>query len=137
MKIDSTNWRNFANCLGTDPEAFYPEKGGSTREAKRVCANCPIEVRRECLEDALRSEVGVTDRFGIRAGTTPMQRRKIAQQRREEGDQTPASTWREVKPCGTAAAYRRHKRRGEPACEDCLAAEARRAEDQRRKGQAS
>ena len=29
---------------------------------------------------------------------------------------------REVQPCGTAAGYQRHRYRGEPACELCLAA---------------
>lgn len=31
---------------------------------------------------------------------------------------------RELKPCGTPAAYRRHLRKGEPACAECLAAVA-------------
>ena len=31
-------WQERALCAQTDPEAFFPEKGGSTREAKRVCA---------------------------------------------------------------------------------------------------
>lgn len=31
---------------------------------------------------------------------------------------------RELKPCGTPAAYRRHLRKGEPACADCKAAVA-------------
>ncbi|MFP7706347.1 hypothetical protein [Trueperella sp. LYQ141] len=30
---------------------------------------------------------------------------------------------RELKPCGTHAAAMRHRRRGEPLCEECLAAE--------------
>ena len=55
-------------CAQTDPEAFFPEKGGSTREAKKVCLSC--DVRAECLEYAL----GHDERFGIwgglqRAGT--------------------------------------------------------------------
>ncbi|WP_337558424.1 WhiB family transcriptional regulator, partial [Duodenibacillus massiliensis] len=29
-------------CAQTDPEAFFPEKGGSTRDAKRVCAKCEV-----------------------------------------------------------------------------------------------
>ena len=29
---------------------------------------------------------------------------------------------KELQPCGTPAAYGRHKRRGEEACEECLAA---------------
>ena len=31
------SWQERALCAQTDPEAFFPEKGGSTREAKRVC----------------------------------------------------------------------------------------------------
>jgi hypothetical protein len=31
--------------------AFFPEKGGSTREAKRICLGC--EVKDACLEYAL------------------------------------------------------------------------------------
>ena len=34
-------WQDRALCAQTDPEAFFPEKGGSTREAKRVCRGCP------------------------------------------------------------------------------------------------
>ena len=44
------------------PEAFFPEKGGSTREAKRICHGC--EVQAECLEYAL----GNDERFGIWGG---------------------------------------------------------------------
>lgn len=34
---------------------------------------------------------------------------------------------RELKPCGTSAAYRRHLRRDETPCEACTAAEAERS----------
>ena len=30
-------WQTDALCAQTDPEAFFPEKGGSTRDAKRIC----------------------------------------------------------------------------------------------------
>ena len=51
--------------------AFFPEKGGSTREAKKVCAAC--EVRTECLQDALdRGE-----RFGIWGGLSERERRRL------------------------------------------------------------
>lgn len=41
--------------------------------------------------------------------------------------------WADVKPCGTAAAYRRHLRRqGKPVrCESCLQAERRKYQDSR------
>ena len=45
---DDAGWQERALCAQTDPEAFFPEKGGSTREAKKVCMTC--EVRVECLE---------------------------------------------------------------------------------------
>ena len=45
------SWQERALCAQTDPEAFFPEKGGSTREAKKVCVGC--EVRAECLELSL------------------------------------------------------------------------------------
>ena len=45
------SWQERALCAQTDPEAFFPEKGGSTREAKRVCLSC--DVRSQCLEYAL------------------------------------------------------------------------------------
>jgi hypothetical protein len=35
----------------------------------------------------------------------------------------PVKPPRELRPCGTRAAYRRHHRHGEPACEKCRRAE--------------
>ena len=64
-------WQERALCAQTDPEAFFPEKGGSTREAKRVCASC--EVRAECLEYALAHD----ERFGIWGGLSERERRKL------------------------------------------------------------
>ena len=49
----SLGWQERGLCIQTDPEAFFPEKGGSTREAKKVCLSC--EVRSDCLEYALGS----------------------------------------------------------------------------------
>ena len=64
-------WQERALGAQTDPEAFFPEKGGSTREAKRVCATC--EVREECLEYALAND----ERFGIWGGMSERERRKL------------------------------------------------------------
>ncbi|AOZ72454.1 transcription factor WhiB [Boudabousia tangfeifanii] len=64
-------WQERALCAQTDPEAFFPEKGGSTREAKGVCAMC--EVRQECLEYALAND----ERFGIWGGMSERERRKL------------------------------------------------------------
>ena len=65
------SWQERALCAQTDPEAFFPEKGGSTREAKKVCQTC--EVRAECLEYALMND----ERFGIWGGLSERERRKL------------------------------------------------------------
>jgi len=70
-------WRQDALCAETDPEAFFPDKGGSTREAKLVCRGC--SVRGECLEYALANE----ERFGIWGGLSERERRRVRLQRRE------------------------------------------------------
>lgn len=45
-------WTDSALCAEVDAELFFPEKGGSTKEAKRVCRACPV--RAECLGYALK-----------------------------------------------------------------------------------
>src|SRR5437899_1112648 len=64
-------WQEEALCAQTYPEAFFPEKGGSTREAKRVCSRC--DVRAECLEYAL----GHDERFGMWGGLSERERRRL------------------------------------------------------------
>ena len=64
-------WQEEALCAQTDPEAFFPEKGGSTREAKKVCLGC--DVRGGCLEYALQND----ERFGIWGGLSERERRKL------------------------------------------------------------
>jgi WhiB family redox-sensing transcriptional regulator len=64
-------WQERALCAQTDPEAFFPEKGGSTREAKKVCLSC--DVRSECLDYALAHD----ERFGIWGGLSERERRKL------------------------------------------------------------
>ena len=64
-------WQADALCAETDPEAFFPEKGGSTREAKKICAQC--DVKAQCLEFAL----SIDARFGIWGGLSERERRKL------------------------------------------------------------
>ena len=64
-------WQDKALCAEVDPEIFFPEKGGSTREAKRVCRSC--EVRAQCLEYALEND----ERFGIFGGFSERERRRL------------------------------------------------------------
>lgn len=68
---DEQSWQERSLCAQTDPEAFFPEKGGSTREAKKICTGC--EVRAECLEYALAND----ERFGIWGGMSERERRRL------------------------------------------------------------
>ena len=69
--VSRDQWQDRALCAQTDPEAFFPEKGGSTREAKKICLGC--EVRAECLEYALAHD----ERFGIWGGLSERERRRL------------------------------------------------------------
>jgi len=68
---DEDQWQERALCAQTDPEAFFPEKGGSTREAKRICLGC--EVKDACLDYALAHD----ERFGIWGGLSERERRRL------------------------------------------------------------
>ena len=68
-------WQTDALCAQTDPEAFFPEKGGSTRDAKRICTTC--DVRDQCLEYALQND----ERFGIWGGLSERERRRLRRAR--------------------------------------------------------
>ncbi|WP_029458394.1 WhiB family transcriptional regulator [Dietzia alimentaria] len=70
-EVEEESWQDRALCAQTDPEAFFPEKGGSTREAKKICTGC--EVKAECLEYALAND----ERFGIWGGLSERERRRI------------------------------------------------------------
>ena len=69
------SWQEYANCLGVDPDLFFPERGASTREAKEVCRGCVV--RDDCLEYALRN----SEKFGIWGGMSERERRRIRRQR--------------------------------------------------------
>lgn len=68
-------WRRDALCTQTEPEIFFPDKGGSTEDAKTVCVQC--RVRDQCLEYAL--ERG--ERYGVWGGKSERQRRAIEKER--------------------------------------------------------
>ncbi|MFC8491824.1 WhiB family transcriptional regulator [Streptomyces sp. NPDC057235] len=64
-------WSLDGLCAETDPEAFFPDRGGSTREAKKICGAC--NVRYECLEYALTHD----ETFGIWGGLSERERRRL------------------------------------------------------------
>lgn len=60
-----------APCSTTDLEAFFPEKGGTARDAKRVCAGC--DIRERCLQYAMDRD----ERFGVWGGFSERERRRL------------------------------------------------------------
>ncbi|MGF1596256.1 MAG: WhiB family transcriptional regulator [Acidimicrobiales bacterium] len=85
LMLDTT-WQEYANCLGVDPDLFFPERGASTREAKEVCRGCVVQD--DCLEFALANG----EKFGIWGGMSERERRRIRRQRAlERQRQTTAS----------------------------------------------
>ncbi len=73
----NTDWQEDALCAQADPEAFFPEKGGSTRAAKSICGRCPA--KEACLQYALDND----ERHGIWGGLSEPERREL---RRTERD---------------------------------------------------
>jgi WhiB family redox-sensing transcriptional regulator len=75
------DWTEEGICRQTDPEAFYPEKGGDGgSSAVAICQGCPV--RRQCLNTAMRAELnhGRPQRMGIWGGLTPSRRAKYEPQ---------------------------------------------------------
>jgi WhiB family transcriptional regulator, redox-sensing transcriptional regulator len=75
IATDERSWQDDANCLGVDPDLFFPERGASTKEAKEVCRGCVV--REECLEYALEN----SEKFGIWGGMSERERRRIRRAR--------------------------------------------------------
>lgn len=74
-EAEEPSWQAEANCLGVDPDLFFPERGASTKEAKGVCRGCVV--REDCLEYALANG----EKFGIWGGLSERERRRIRRQR--------------------------------------------------------
>lgn len=73
--IPQGDWVSDALCAQVDGELFFPEKGGSNREAKAVCGRCPVT--QECLDWAMATDQPA----GIFGGLSVNERRRL---RREQ-----------------------------------------------------
>lgn len=64
-------WSDDATCKSVGTDLFYPAIGDhwSTRQAKQICASCPV------IADCWREHK--TETHGIFAGLTPPQRRQL------------------------------------------------------------
>lgn len=67
----ANGWMSAGVCTQTDAEAFFPIKGSSPRQAKKICAGC--EVRNQCLQYALDNDI----QFGVWGGLTAAERQHL------------------------------------------------------------
>lgn len=75
MTAQMGSWRESARCAQSDPEVWFPEKGGQPFTAKRICLSCPVRV--DCLTWAMENPVE-----GVWGGTTLPERRALAKGRK-------------------------------------------------------
>ncbi|MGL5441656.1 MAG: WhiB family transcriptional regulator [[Mycobacterium] stephanolepidis] len=67
----SEDWRATGVCAQVGGDTWFPDRGGSTSDAKRVCRGCPV--KGECLEWALVND----ERFGVWGGLSERERRAL------------------------------------------------------------
>jgi WhiB family redox-sensing transcriptional regulator len=77
IRPDPEDWHDLARCarpgVAVD-DYFFPHKGGTARDAKRICQQCPVQ--EPCLKEALVLSPA-DDEYGVRGGTTPKERRQM------------------------------------------------------------
>lgn len=71
MSYDSEEWRDEALCAQTDPDLFVIDKGDSSAQARKVCAECPVADF--CLQWALDNN----EQYGIYGGMSRKQRLRL------------------------------------------------------------
>ncbi|MEU3700957.1 WhiB family transcriptional regulator [Streptomyces anulatus] len=112
------DWRTLGTCSSApDDELWFPEPGNwrAIHEAIRTCVSCPVLLLcRQAAADEERG-LGKAARYGIRGGHTTAQRWAADPVTRS----AQGKSGRQLAPCGTPAAYDRHTRRGETACDPC------------------
>jgi|SRR5687768_7908134 len=114
-----------APCAETDPDLSFPQGKGKFElayaQAKKDCARCPLQLREECLELALKTEgsASAVSRYGVFGGLDPEERHALSTARKAE-----RATPHRTADHGTAARARAHRRAGETPCGPCLNAES-------------
>ncbi len=75
LRLQELWWQVDANCIGEDPDLFFPDRGASTRKAKELCNSCVAQ--EHCLEYSIVNN----EKFGIWGGLSERERRKIRKER--------------------------------------------------------
>lgn len=77
------DWSAYGRCGGEQPDTLFVT-GAAQRQARVLCAGCPVRV--DCLVDALDHRVP----FGVWGGMTERERRALLRARPD------VASWREV-----------------------------------------
>lgn len=65
------DWQDGVACAQVATELFFPLKGGTATDARRICGSCDAKLA--CLDYALRTN----QTEGIWGGTTPLERARM------------------------------------------------------------
>lgn len=74
IKRDEWDWQDEALCAEVGGRLFFPERGESAGDAKRVCKLCPV--RAECLSFAVTEGI----RWGVWGGMDEDERAELGPQ---------------------------------------------------------
>lgn len=124
--MDKAEWMADANCLGLDPDIFFPARGEVAAQVKTICREC--DVQSECLAYALNNG----EKHGIWGGMSERDRRKIRRTRavNARGPIPPPSDLLRHEH-GTDYGYHRHRHFGSEPCAWCRKAHAAAGYDRR------
>lgn len=70
----AADWRDRGSCRDRDPALFFPDKregSANTRQARRICAGCPVVA--ECLDHALSKP----EPYGVWGGRSTAERERM------------------------------------------------------------
>jgi WhiB family redox-sensing transcriptional regulator len=73
---DTQQWAEGALCAQTDPDIWFPPVGGSHRQAKAICRECPVIA--ECLAYAMENR----EQYGIFGGKSERERLVMRREQR-------------------------------------------------------
>ncbi|WP_051814528.1 WhiB family transcriptional regulator [Streptomyces iakyrus] len=124
------DWRDQGACDGQS-ELFFDGTAAVEAAAKDICRRCPVML--SCREWAIDNR----EAYGTWGGMTERERRTLLKIRVKDGTDKPRRGGRPRAACGTASAYDRHVKYGEPIDQACRDAHARASAEKRaRAGQA-
>ena len=72
------DWMHSGACRGKDPSLWYPTRGESCDEAKRICHECPVELA--CREYGIDNET-----IGVWGGLSERERKRLRRDVRLRG----------------------------------------------------